>query len=350
LEEFCAKLKDGHTRILPPDELADTLYSRPLIITNLIEDKVIVTDLLDEKLSSDGIKKGIEIVEIEGVPVKKYAEEKLIPYSSDSTRQAQNLTVYSWRLLAGAAGQPVNLTFRDENGKTFPKSLPRIAWSEWRKNLPSQKPFEMKLLEGNVMYIKINTFNNNTPAEEFAKNYDTIAKADAVIFDIRDNGGGNSNVGWEILSYLTEGDFKTSRWRTREYHPTFRAWGREEFGYGEEAEAFKKEVKQTFTKPVVVLTSPRTASAAEDFSVAFKAAKRGLIIGEPTNGSTGQPLIISLPGGGRAGICTKYDSFPDGAAFVGVGVLPDINIGKTIEDFRAGRDRVLEKALSELKK
>lgn len=84
LEEFCAKLNDGHTRILPPDELSDTLYSRPLIITDLIEDRVIVTDLLDEKLAAEGLEKGLEVIEVEGVPVKKYAREKIFPYVSDS--------------------------------------------------------------------------------------------------------------------------------------------------------------------------------------------------------------------------------------------------------------------------
>jgi hypothetical protein len=54
---------------------------------------------------------------------------------------------------------------------------------------------------------------------------------------------------------------------------------------------------QPFLKPIVVLSSPRTFSAAEDFLVAFKPLKRGLIVGEPSGGSTGQPLIISLPGG-----------------------------------------------------
>lgn len=53
-----------------------------------------------------------------------------------------------------------------------------------------------------------------------------------------------------------------------------------------------------YTKPVVLLTSAGTYSAAEDFAVAFDAAKRGTIIGETTGGSTGQPLMFKLPGGG----------------------------------------------------
>lgn len=59
---------------------------------------------------------------------------------------------------------------------------------------------------------------------------------------------------------------------------------------------------------MIVLTSARTYSAAEDFVVAFDAMKRGTIVGEPTGGSTGQPLLFVLPGGGTGRVCTKRDS------------------------------------------
>ena len=77
--------------------------------------------------------------------------------------------------------------------------------------------------------------------------------------------------------------------------------------------------------------------------------KRGLIIGEPTGGSTGQPLIVSLPGGGGAVICSKRDKFPDGTDFVGRGIQPDKIVPPTISDFRARRDTVLEAALQEMR-
>jgi C-terminal processing protease CtpA/Prc len=100
----------------------------------------------------------------------------------------------------------------------------------------------------------------------------------------------------------------------------------------------------------VVLTSVRSFSAAEDFAVAFDYAKRGTIIGEPTGGSTGQPLSFSLPGGGRARVCTKRDTYPDGKEFVGVGVQPQRVVHPTIADLRAGRDTVLEAALREVQR
>lgn len=107
---------------------------------------------------------------------------------------------------------------------------------------------------------------------------------------------------------------------------------------------------EPFLGPFVVLSSPRTFSAAEDFLVAFKPTKRGLIIGEPSGGSTGQPLNITLPGGGMARICSKHDTFADGTEFVGVGVIPNILVSPKVTDFTKGKDAVLERAVEEIRK
>ena len=103
--------------------------------------------------------------------------------------------------------------------------------------------------------------------------------------------------------------------------------------------------KRHYAGPVLVLTSARTYSAAEDFVVAFDAMQRGRIVGEATGGSTGQPLLFDLPGGGKARICTKRDSYPDGREFVGVGVQPQVAVHPRAADLQAGRDTVLHAAL-----
>lgn len=360
LQMFCAKLKDGHTNIFMPNELGDEVLRRPAIVTQLVEKKVIIIRLLDEKLKNEGLAIGQEIVEIDGVPVKKYAEEKVLPFISESTPQAFESRLYQFDLLNGALTKPIELTIKDVKGTVFKKSFPRLSASERSKLVTQRPPFEMKMLTHNIAHIKVNTMVDEAKADEiFAQNFAEISKADALILDLRENGGGSSRVGYRILAFLVDTSFKQSKWFTREYHPAFRPWNRLEKTFGNEnatehsLEAIKKwrgESVEPFLKPVIVLTSPRTGSAAEDFLVAFKPLKRGLIIGEPSNGSTGQPLNISLPGGGSARICSKYDTFPDGTAFVGIGVMPDILASPKISDFVEGKDSVLEVAVEELRK
>ncbi len=349
LMEFCAKLHDGHTNIHAPAELSDELYARPLLRTGLFEDKVLITDVLDDSLRQNGIEKGLEITEINGTAVKKYAEETFKPFLSASTAQDLETRMFDYNLLAGAIKNPVELTLRDVKGNIFKKIVARVSVREQIKKAPSFQTFEFKMLPNNIAYVALNSFEDNSAAEMFAAKYDEISKADAIIFDVRENGGGNSSVGWTILGFLTDQPFATSKWYTRQYRPSFRAWERPQGVFGDN-QKWQPNGKKIYTKPVVVLTSPRTFSAAEDFTLAFDILKRGKIIGEATGGSSGQPLSFSLPGGGSARVCTKRDQFPDGRDFVGKGILPDKIVKPTVADFRAGRDTVLEAAVKEVKK
>jgi C-terminal processing protease CtpA/Prc len=95
---------------------------------------------------------------------------------------------------------------------------------------------------------------------------------------------------------------------------------------------------------VYVLTSARTCSAAEDFLIPLRMSKRITIVGEPTCGSTGQPLHFTIYGA-TARVCTKWDRFPDGTEFVGTGVVPDVSATRSKRDVASGRDAVLETAI-----
>lgn len=356
LQEMCARLRDGHTNVSAPRELADDLYTRPQLRTRLIENHVIVVGVSDA-LRRDGIEVGQEVIEVNGLPVRQYAEQRVKPYTSSSTPQDLEMRLYESYLFMGSAKEPVELTLRDEQGRSLKKTVRRLtreqaaqASSEAaRSGKTPAPPFEWKMLPGNVAYVKLNTFADDKAADMFAAAFDEMAGSRAMVIDLRDNGGGNSGVGWRILGYLTDKPFKTSQWYTRQYRPTYRAWGRAQETYGREAGERQPDGKKLYARPVVVLTGPRTFSAAEDFMVAYVSMKRGLTVGEPTGGSTGQPLYFSLPGGGGAVVCSKRDRFPDGSDFVGKGVRPDVLVRPTLADFRAGRDTVLEAALKELK-
>jgi len=54
-------------------------------------------------------------------------------------------------------------------------------------------------------------------------------------------------------------------------------------------------------------------------------------------------------GGGGARICTKWDTYPDGREFVGIGCIPNVEVNPTRADIAAGRDVVLEKARAVLR-
>ncbi|MFC6100252.1 S41 family peptidase [Olivibacter domesticus] len=346
MAKFGAMLRDGHTNVYAPQELTNELYARPLLRSRLVEGKTLIVGVYDPKLEKEGIKVGQEIVEVNGLPVKEYAARYVIPYESSSTRQDKEVRAYDYALLAGSIHQPIALQLKDKSGFMQKYSISRVKPEERSAKLAAA-PFEYKMLKGNIAYIALNSFGSDSAANAFAACYENISKANAIIFDIRNNGGGSSSVGWNILSYLIQKPFPIHSWYTREYRPSFRAWNNIQQVYGGKSKLYPKE-KFFYHKPVVVLTSARTFSAAEDFAAAFKSLHRGQIIGSATGGSSGQPLVISLPGNGTARICTKRDMLANGEDFVGKGVQPDKKVVPTIEDVRKGVDTVLEEAIKQL--
>ncbi len=348
LSAMIAQLHDSHSNVNAPGELSNTLYARPAFRTRLVEDKVVVVTIWDNELRKQGLKEGAELLEINGMPVKEYAEKYVRPYQSASTPQDLDTRTYEYTLFCGPLDSVVNTVFADEKGKRFNFPVKRIPVAENGKY--ARPAYQLTWLKDSIALVALNTFASDEAANAFLKDFDIVSKASAIIFDVRNNGGGNSDVGYEVLRCLTRDTLATSSWYTRDYRPAYRAWGNNEGRYGYGSGGVTPNEKYCYTKPVVVLTSPRTFSAAEDFTVAFDAMHRGLIIGEPTGGSTGQPMFFSLPGGGNARVCAKHDMYPDGKEFVGVGIQPGMLVKPTLSDLRKGKDTVLEAAIAELGK
>ena len=344
MQKFCAELKDSHTNVWSTsDSLRSLTNFAPPIRTTLVEGKVLITSVLSDSLEKTGVKVGMEIISIDKIPVKDYAKN-IMPYQSSSTEQDLTLRTYTYSLLRGNKEQPVELELKGIDGKISTRKLPRKGYGMLKKT----ESVEFKILPNNVAYLAINEFETSKSREKFMSIFDTLAKTTALILDIRRNGGGNTDV--SILKCLTDKPIKQAQYFVRKYVPTYRAWGNEEgIVWQQEAQSeWSPNGKMLYTKPVVLLISPQTFSAAEDFAVIFDSMKRGKMIGEATAGSTGQPLPFSLPGGLMGRVCTKRDLYPDGKVFVGEGIKPDIEIRPTIVDIQNGRDTVLEKAIEYL--
>jgi len=105
--------------------------------------------------------------------------------------------------------------------------------------------------------------------------------------------------------------------------------------------------KALFDQPCVILTSRNTISAAEDMIAMFRTNRRATIMGTPTHGSTGTPLIVRLSCG-SARICSIGYRLLDGTEFVGCGIEPDIHAQTSAADLENGKDTLLDRALEYL--
>jgi len=131
-----------------------------------------------------------------------------------------------------------------------------------------------ELLPGNIGYLKFNGFGPPDlcgPTASAAMNF--LGNAAAIIFDLRDNGGGDPAMVAYISTYLfAEPTHLNDLW-TRKDSSTHQFWTLP-YVAG----------KRLDGKPVYVLTSKHTFSGGEEFTYDLKELKRAVIIGETTGG------------------------------------------------------------------
>jgi C-terminal processing protease CtpA/Prc len=350
LRRCIALLKDGHTSVWGA---SDEPRCEPPIQVQAIRNQAVIvqvypidnikSDKLKDELIAANLKPGDVITHVDGQYVQQILAEEIYPYISSSTAHDLDLRAYP-KLLLGEYGSKVLLDIVGLDGAKRKVSLTRGRYRFSRK--PNN--FECKELEDGIVYVNLPSFGSDSVVKEFDKLFDEIKKAGGLILDVRQNGGGSTSNGYAIVSRLVKKSVPGSHWKTRKYIAAYRAWGRQEQWHQGDHGTIRPHKTRHYGGPVVVLAGPKTGSAAEDFVVAFQTSGRGKVIGQKTCGSTGQPLKIELPGGGGARICTKRDTYPDGREFVGIGVIPDIEVEPTPQDIAEERDVVLEKALEVL--
>ena len=130
-------------------------------------------------------------------------------------------------------------------------------------------------LPGNVAYIELRGFARAKHSEPaLAAAMSTLAGAEALIVDLRRNGGGDPQAVAFVSSYLFDKrtHLNDLYWRTEDRTEQF--WT----SHSVPGKKFGQR------KPVYVLTSARTFSGAEEFAYNLKALKRAVIVGEVTGG------------------------------------------------------------------
>ncbi len=382
LEKCMARLHDGHTRVvLGPFSDED----RPAILVKPVEGKAVITRVADDpEIAAQGVTAGCEIVKVGGRDVKDILED-IYPYVSASTPQMLADDSY-WRILDGPPGSEAPVVIRDARGAERAVTLKRNGRGRpdfWRNvrsfdatgcditaevlrrangedggaggtEAAAAGPldvFEYREIDRSIAYVAVRTFMTDEGPRGFKEVLDKVRASKGLIIDVRDNTGGCSEYGWSIVSRLTDKPLAASTWRSAQHVGAWAARGRQQKPLeGTPYIVEPADDAAPYLGPVVVLTNACTVSAAEDFLVPLNYSCRATLVGETTAGSTGNPLIVPLPGGGAAIVCAKHDTYPDGREFVGVGIAPDVEAHPTVADVAAGRDAILEKGIEVVKR
>lgn len=174
-------------------------------------------------------------------------------------------------------------------------------------------------LTENIALIELKSFPPPEIGDDsITKIMNEVSDASALIIDLRSNGGGSPEMVALISSYLFSevpvhlNDLVYRRSAMSKEYWTQKSVSGKRYGY---------------EKPVYVLTSKRTFSAAEEFSYNLKNLKRATIIGETTAGGANpgdvfkidEKFSIFIPTGRAINPITKTN-------WEGVGVKPDIEV------------------------
>ncbi|MFZ0639810.1 MAG: S41 family peptidase [Candidatus Acidiferrales bacterium] len=159
--------------------------------------------------------------------------------------------------------------------KLPPNEDPR-AQAEFRKQMERMNcGFDkVEILPDNIGYLKFDFFADPSVCKNTATAaMDFLANSDAVIFDLRENGGGDPAMVQYICSYLFSSRTHLNDLWTRSTNSTQEFWT-------------LPSVPRKFlaTQPVYVLTSHRTFSGGEEFTYDLQQLKRATIVGEVTGG------------------------------------------------------------------
>lgn len=171
-----------------------------------------------------------------------------------------------------------------------------------------------EILPNNIGYLKLNSFPDTSVCESTAVTaMARLNNVDAIIFDLRDNGGGYPQMVSLLASYLFN-------------HPV--DWYDPRSDTAEPPRTHSPVPGSRLAdKPVYVLTSGRTISGAEQFCYNLKMLKRATLIGETTHGSAHIGTFFRLDDHFGMGIPETKPVNPYGRPdWEGTGVEPDVKV------------------------
>lgn len=265
----------------------------------------IVAPIADTPAAKAGLKAGDVIAKIDG-------------------NETSGLTVdAAVAKIRGTAGTSVTLTLVRGNQPAFDVKItranitvPSVTWS---------------IKNGNVGYIQIRDFGTDTSSliDQAATSVKQQG-ATKIILDLRDNPGGYLDAGVSVASeFLPQGKTVVSERTNGKTTATQNA----------------TSGGQLVGLPTIVLVNGGSASASEIVSGALHDNGAARLVGQKTFGKGSVQEIKNLPGGAELKVTVAHWYTPNGININKEGIKPDISVDLSTDDYNAGRDPQLDKAL-----
>lgn len=412
ISRILADLRCDHTLAELPEwiERARTVEATHLPFSTAIVEGRLLVDRVH--VSAHGLQRGDEIVAINAVPTTRILDEvaALVPVDGFTDATKSEVMTYSTEFLGGAIdhflgflhgwSDRFELVFRRGCAPLERIEVAAIDYPTWQENAnPGVARFgddfgssvEFEVL-GSTALLSIGTFvnyRNGVDVEDVLEPHFQRLRREGVerlVIDLRRCGGGSAEVPFTLLRYLLDRPFvqqarpnevrafrfgalrpHLSTWDERALDPPaelfvdrgdgwFVTRGSEINGGLQAAEPF--DASRRFDGELVVLCGPANASGATNFMAMLTTHRDVTFVGQPTGGNVEGPTagllyFLTLPNSGARIRIPWFRQF--NAVDVprpGRAIEPDVWIEPTLEDWREGRDPVLDwiRSNSEMKR
>jgi C-terminal processing protease CtpA/Prc len=287
--------------------------------------------VVDASRASDRVLPGDVLTEIDGQPAARWFEKHLALISGSPQHKR-------WRaareLTTGPKGSTVTLRLA-RGGQSQVVSLAYHA----AQPLQGARPVPMSEVRPGIHYVDLSRFDRMA----FEKALDTLQDGKGIIFDLR---GYPSADAVHVVKHWVTGVDK-AQWMfvpryDKPYAEATTAWS---IGWQVDRVAKLERAAK------VLLLDGRAISYAESLAAYFPAQKVGTVIGEPSAGANGNVARAMLPSGMSFFFTSMRVTRHDGTTTLHrEGVVPDIAVSPSVEGLRAGRDELLERAISVIEK
>ncbi|WP_320051695.1 S41 family peptidase [uncultured Acetobacteroides sp.] len=384
LKEITAKIRDSHTfisginpqsiKFLPPVMLA--YDGKGIVVTG--------------SSVADRCKVGERIAEVNGISSATLIEQMKKSVTGDEGYNTLHTERYLMEYLTqrlfimGLYEKGGFLNLKTESGKLLAipckgvKKTSRVKMNSWA---PDSVGFTARIIKPNLACLDINTFQLNQVEEDSIASF--VARIERLgvknlIVDVRDNGGGEINVGTKIISYFIDKPLNTFSYRmvksnttypilkysdswlgSQVIFPEFKAVAGKDgfYSYGEDSTYVRTIVpneKIHFSGRIFLLANEYSRSMASDFASALVGQASCTIVGRETGSSYYQMnaekfadmllfttnIKLHIP----MVKCVFRDT-PNPRIPYGHGVIPDYNVPLTLNELTQPKDVILDRAM-----
>lgn len=268
----------------------------------------------------------IVIAPVEGSPAKAKGMQAGDVISKINDEETINMSVdLAVNKIRGEAGTDVKL------GLVRGDKFLEVTITRAKITVPSVKS---EILEGNIGYLQITRFSDDTARLASAAAQDFKAKnVKGVVLDVRNNGGGLLQSAVDVASL----------WLDRKVVVQEKQ--------GKKTTSSLKSGNNPILRnvPTTILINEGSASASEILAGALHDHKAAQLLGKRTFGKGSVQELLDLPNGGKLKVTVARWYTPNGKNIDKEGIQPDTDVDLTNDDLNANRDPQKDRAVVNLR-